>query len=108
MCTSDMVRQALYIKVIGEGEVQAPKEHTQPWNTVAVKCHSWCGSGFLSRLFYGSLVCLSSWSDGLDKRLSHEFWVLCQESFRQIKVPSALVPFITPRLSPKDVLNLNV
>lgn len=32
-----MVRQALYIKVIKEAEVQAPKEHTWPWNTVAIK-----------------------------------------------------------------------
>lgn len=70
---------------------QGPEEHTQPRDTVQVKCNQ-CWSGFL-----GSLACLRPWSDGFDKRLSHDFWVCCQECFIQIKLPLALVPFINLR-----------
>lgn len=77
------VNQRLYIKMIREVGAQAPEEHTQPRDTVQVKCNQ-CWSGFL--------VCLSSWSNGFDKRLSHNFWVCCQEGFVQIKLPLALVP----------------
>lgn len=60
MHVSDMVSQPSYIKVIRELEAQAPEEHNQPWNTVEIKCNPQCWSGFLSCLFYSSLVCLSS------------------------------------------------
>lgn len=48
--------------------------------------------------------------NGFDNRLSHDFWVVCQDSFIQIKLLLALVAFITwnKTLSHKDVLNLNV
>lgn len=91
---SDMVSQPLDIKVIREVAAQAPEEHTQPWNIMEAKCNLEHCSGSLGCLFYGSHVYLSSWSDGVDERLSHDFWVLCQESFIQIRLPLALVAVV--------------
>lgn len=55
----------------------------------ASKIQSVLQSGFL-----GSCVCLRSWTNGFDRRLSPDFWVQCQVSFIQIKLPLALVLFI--------------
>lgn len=82
-----MGKSALVHQSGEEVRAQGSEEHTQPRDTVQVKCNQ-CWSGFL-----GSLVCLSSWSDGFDKRLSHDFRfaarrVLYKSSYHWLWCPS--------------------
>lgn len=79
-----MVNQPSYIKV-GSGSGRCRGAHPTS---------GYCASEMQSVLVWFSQLppCPGFWSNGFDKRLSHNFWVLCQEGFIQIKLPFALVP----------------